>query len=327
MIGEGVYLRTYLAPFAAWLDRADVTDILVNRPGEVWIDGARGFEHHATPDVTETMMLRLAQQIAAHTAQGVSREYPLLAATLPDGARVQIVSPPATRTHFALAIRKHVVQDLTLDNYETAGAFAGAKRASGSERAEQDRELQGLLDRGEIKSFFSQAVKAGRNIVISGGTGTGKTTFLNALLKEVPQGDRLIVIEDTPEVKLAHPNAVGLIAVNSELGEARIGIDELLRASLRMRPDRLMVGEIRGAEAFTFLRAVNTGHPGSLTTVHADSPQGAMDQIAFMTLQAGLTLTRADVIDYARSVIDVVVQLSRSAGKRGVSQVVFHRRT
>jgi len=326
LIGEGVYLRTYLAPFAPWLDRADVTDILVNRPGEVWIDGARGFERHAAPDVTETMMLRLAQQIAAHTSQGVSREYPLLAATLPDGARVQIVSPPATRTHYALAIRKHVVQDLTLDNYEAAGAFAGAKRAAGSERAEQDRELQAMLDRGEMKGFFSAAVKAGRNIVISGGTGTGKTTFLNALLKEIPQTDRLIVIEDTPEVKLAHPNAVGLIAVNSELGEARVGIDELLRASLRMRPDRLMVGEIRGAEAFTFLRAVNTGHPGSLTTVHADSPQGAMDQIAFMTLQAGLTLTRADVIEYARSVIDVVVQLSRTAGKRGVSQVVFHRR-
>lgn len=326
MIGEGVYLRTYLAPFAPWLDRPDVTDILVNKPGEVWIDGASGFEQIAAPDVTEVMMLRLAQQIAAHTAQGVSREYPLLAATLPDGARVQIVSPPATRSHFALAIRKHVVQDLTLDHYEAAGAFAAAKKAAGSERTAQDQELQALLDRGEMKAFFSKAVKAGRNIVISGGTGTGKTTFLNALLKEIPTTDRLIVIEDTPEVKLGHPNAVGLIAVNSELGEARVGIDELLRASLRMRPDRLMVGEIRGAEAFTFLRAVNTGHPGSLTTVHADSPQGAMDQIAFMTLQAGLTLTRADVIDYARSVIDVVVQLSRTSGRRGVSQVVFHRR-
>lgn len=326
MIGEGVYLRTYLAPFAPWLDRPDVTDILVNKPGEVWIDGAKGFEQIAAPDVTEVMMQRLAQQIAAHTAQGVSREYPLLAATLPDGARVQIVSPPATRSHFSLAIRKHVVQDLTLDNYEAAGAFAAAKKAAGSERSAQDAELQSLLDRGEMRTFFSKAVKAGRNIVISGGTGTGKTTFLNALLKEIPETDRLIVIEDTPEVKLGHPNAVGLIAVSSELGEARVGIDELLRASLRMRPDRLMVGEIRGAEAFTFLRAVNTGHPGSLTTVHADSPQGAMDQIAFMTLQAGLTLTRADVIDYARSVIDVVVQLSRTSGRRGVSQVVFHRR-
>jgi type IV secretion system protein VirB11 len=326
LIGEGVYLRTYLAPFAPWLDRPDVTDILVNKPGEVWIDGTNGFEQIAAPDVTEVMMLRLAQQIAAHTAQGVSREYPLLAATLPDGARVQIVSPPATRSHFALAIRKHVVQDLTLDNYESAGAFAAAKKAAGSERSALDADLQALLDRGEMRTFFSKAVKAGRNIVISGGTGTGKTTFLNALLKEIPETDRLIVIEDTPEVKLGHPNAVGLIAVNSELGEARVDIDELLRASLRMRPDRLMVGEIRGAEAFTFLRAVNTGHPGSLTTVHADSPQGAMDQIAFMTLQAGLTLTRSDVIDYARSVIDVVVQLSRTSGRRGVSQVVFHRR-
>ena len=314
MLGEGVYLRTYLAPFAPWLDRPDVTDILVNQPGEVWIDGAKGFERVAAPDVTDMMLQRLSQQIAAHSAQGVSREYPLLAATLPDGARVQVATPPATRKHVALAIRKHVVQDLTLADYDAAGAFAQVRK-SGSGRAAVDAELAALLDRGDMRMFFSKAVREGRNIVISGGTGTGKTTFLNALLKEIPQSDRLIVIEDTPEVKLGHPNAVGLVAVGSELGEARVGIDELLRASLRMRPDRLMVGEIRGPEAFTFLRAVNTGHPGSLTTVHADSPEGALEQIAFMTLQAGLTLTRADVIDYAKSVIDIVVQLGRVAGQ------------
>lgn len=326
MIGEGVYLRTYLAPFTPWLDRLDVTDILVNKPGEVWIDGASGFERIETPDVTEQILQRLAQQIAAHTAQGVSREYPLLAATLPDGARVQVVAPPATRSHIALAIRKHVVQDLQLGDYEKAGAFARVARTGMNEREAVNADLQALLDRGDLTNFFSKAVKAGRNIVISGGTGTGKTTFLNALLKEIPETDRLIVIEDTPEVKLGHPNSVGLVAVGSDLGEARVGIDELLRASLRMRPDRLMVGEIRGPEAFTFLRAVNTGHPGSLTTVHADSPQGALEQIAFMTLQAGLTLTRSDVIDYAKSVIDVVVQLSRVSGKRIVSSVTLHRR-
>ena len=325
MLGEGVYLRTYLAPFAPWLDRPDVTDILVNQPGEVWVDGARGFERAAAPDVTDVMLQRLSQQIAAHSAQGVSREYPLLAATLPDGARVQVVTPPATRKHVVLAIRKHVVQDLTLADYDAAGAFAQARKAGGG-RAAVDAELTALLDRGDLRTFFSRAVREGRNIVISGGTGTGKTTFLNALLKEIPQTDRLIVIEDTPEVKLVHPNAVGLVAVGSELGEARVGIDELLRASLRMRPDRLMVGEIRGAEAFTFLRAVNTGHPGSLTTVHADSPEGALEQIAFMTLQAGLTLTRADVIDYAKSVIDVIVQLGRVAGKRGISSVILNRK-
>lgn len=326
MIGEGVYLRTYLAPFTPWLDRPDVTDILVNRPGEVWIDGAEGFERIATPDVTDTMLQRLAQQIAAHTAQGVSREHPLLAATLPDGARVQIVTPPATRQHVCLAIRKHVVQDLTLADYDAAGAFANVRRVGSGERSASDADLAALLERGELTTFFSRAVREGRNIVISGGTGTGKTTFLNALLKEIPQSDRLVVIEDTPEVKLVHPNAVGLVAVGSELGETHVGIDELLRASLRLRPDRLMVGEIRGSEAFTFLRAVNTGHPGSLTTVHADSPEGALEQIAFMTLQAGLTLTRADIIDYAKSVIDIVVQLGRVQGRRGVSSVAFHRK-
>jgi type IV secretion system protein VirB11 len=323
---EGVYLRTYLAPFSPWLERPDVTDILVNRPGEVWIDGLKGFERLEAPDVTDMMLQRLAQQIAAHSAQGVSREHPLLAATLPDGARVQVATPPATRKHVSLAIRKHVVQDLTLAEYDATGAFANVKRAKAGERTQADVELGALLDRGDLRTFFSRAVKEGRNIVISGGTGTGKTTFLNALLKEIPETDRLIVIEDTPEVKLAHPNAVGLVAVGSELGETQIGIDELLRASLRMRPDRLMVGEIRGPEAFTFLRAVNTGHPGSLTTVHADSPQGALEQIAFMTLQAGLTLTRADIIDYAREVIDVVVQLSRVQGRRAVSSVAFHRK-
>jgi type IV secretion system protein VirB11 len=323
---EGVYLRTYLGPFAPWLDRPDVTDILVNRPGEVWIDGAKGFERFAVPEVTDQILQRLAQQIAAHTSQGVSREHPLLAATLPDGARVQIVTPPATRANVALAIRKHVVQDLTLSDYESGGAFANAKRAVSGQKTAADVDLAQMLDRGDMRGFFSAAVKQGRNIVISGGTGTGKTTFLNALLKEIPETDRVLVIEDTPEVKLQHPNAVGLVAVGSELGETQIGIDELLRASLRMRPDRLMVGEIRGPEAFTFLRAVNTGHPGSITTVHADSPEGAMDQIAFMTLQAGLTLTRADVIDYARSVIDIVVQLGRQQGRRTVNSVAFFRR-
>ena len=242
MTGEGVYLRTYLAPLAPWLDAPDVTDILVNHPGEVWTDSTAGMQRHSAPDVTAVMLQRLAQQIAATTSQGVSREHPLLAATLPDGARVQVVGPPATREHLAFAIRKHVVPDLKLADYEASGAFDTVRRAGGSDRNPIDAELAALLDRKEMRGFFSRAVKAGKNIVISGGTATGKTTFLNALLKEIPETDRLVVIEDTPEVRLWHPNAVGLIAVKSELGEAQVGVDELLRASLRMRPDRLLVG-------------------------------------------------------------------------------------
>lgn len=322
----GAYLRAYLAPLGPWLDRADVTDILVNRAGEVWFEAqGRALERADAPDITDTMLQRLAQQIAAASSQGVNREHPLLAAALPGGARVQIVAPPATRGGVALAIRKHVVADLSLEDYDRAGAFAAARRGPARQGRAPDAELAALLAAGDLPAFFRAAVKGGKNIVVSGGTASGKTTFLNALLKEIPAHERLIVIEDTPEVKLGRANAIGLVAVKSELGEARTGIDELLQASLRMRPDRLMVGEIRGPEAFTFLRAVNTGHPGSITTVHADTPEGALEQIAFMTLQAGLTLTRADVMDYARTTIDVVVQLARVNGRRTVTDVVFGR--
>lgn len=327
MSEEGVYLRSYLAPLAHWLSRDDITDILINKPGEFWIDGPDGMSRMEAPEITAIMLDRLAKQIAARSAQGVSREHPLLAATLPDGARVQIVAPPATREHVALAIRKQVAPDLTLRDYEASGAFAGVSRTGRGERGAIDARLADLLARGDHHGFLSQAVRCGRNIVISGGTASGKTTLLNALLKEVPATDRIVVIEDTPEVRLWHPNAVGLVAVKSELGESQVSVGDLLAASLRMRPDRLLVGEIRGAEAFTFLRALNTGHPGSLTTVHADSPEGALEQIAFMTLQAGLSLTRADIIAYARSVIDVIVQLSRVSGRRMVTAISFDPRS
>jgi type IV secretion system protein VirB11 len=322
----GVYLRTYLAPLAPWLERDDVTDILVNRPGEVWFEeqGA-GLKRVDAPEITATMLLRLSQQIAAMSSQGVSREYPLLAATLPDGARVQVVAPPATRRDHALAIRKHVVSDMTLEDYAASGAFAATRRAAEG-ATDVDAQLAGLLAANQTRDFLRLAVRSGKNIVISGGTATGKTTFLNALLKEAPPEDRIIVIEDTPEVRVTQPNVVGLVAVKSELGEARIGVDELLQAALRMRPDRLLVGEIRGPEGFTFLRAVNTGHAGSMTTVHADSPRGALDQIAFMALQAGVNLTRADVIDYACDVIDIIVHLARVHGKRTVSEIAFNPR-
>lgn len=323
---EGVYLRTYLAPLAGLLDRADVTDILINQPGEAWVETlGGGLERMEAPGVDTVMLQRLAQQIAAVSSQGVSREHPLLAASLPGGARVQVVAPPATRKHVALAIRKHVVSDLTLEAYRDAGAFAATRRSAVQDSAAIDRDLSAMLSRGDHVSFFRAAVRAGKNIIVSGGTASGKTTFLNALLKEIPDTDRVLVIEDTPEVNLNRPNALGLVAVKGDLGEARVTVDDLLQAALRMRPDRLMVGEVRGKEAFTFLRAINTGHPGSITTVHADSPKGALDQLAFMALQAGLNLTRTDVIDYARDVVDIIVQLSRVQGKRMISSIAFLR--
>ena len=165
------------------------------------------------------------------------------------------------------------------------------------------------------------AVAARKTILISGGTSSGKTTLLNALLKEIPKHERLIAIEDTPEIRLGSDNALGLVAVAGDQGEAKVTVDDLMRASLRMRPDRLIVGELRGSETVTFLRAINTGHPGSISTVHANSPQGALEQIAFMCMQAGLGLGRQETRDYARSMIDVIIQLDRKSGQRAISCV------
>jgi len=317
----GVYLEAYLAPLAPWLAEPAVTDLYVNRPGELWVERlGGGAERVEVPALDETNLWRLARQVASLSSQGVSREHPLLSAVLPDGARVQVVAPPATRGGLALAIRKHVVSDLTLADYAASGAFDQVM----APKTDTDAVLRGLLDKGDVRAFLAAAVRAGKNIIVSGGTGAGKTTFLNALLKEVPLDQRLVLIEDTPEVRLAHPNAVGLVAVRGDQGEARVTAEDLLQASLRLRPDRIILGELRGAEAFSFLRAVSSGHPGSMTTVHADDPESAVDQLALMALQAAANLRRADVVDHVRRVVDIFVQLHRQNGVRTVREVVFH---
>lgn len=320
----GVYLRAYLAPLAAFLERADVTDIYVNRPGEIWVETLGGAsERHDAPELSETALERLARQVAALTHQGISRAHPLLSAALPDGARFQAIAPPATRGGMAIAIRKHVSADLGLDDYAAAGAFDETRRGGALHGDQGIAELAALLEAGNLAAMLRQAVRSRRNILVSGGTSTGKTTFLNALLREIAPDERLIVIEDTPELHLRHANAIGLLATRGELGEARVTADDLLGASLRMRPDRIILGELRGEEAYAFLRAINTGHPGSLSSVHANSAAAAVEQIALLILQRGTRLSREDVTHYVRSTIDVFVQLERVGGRRRVAEVLL----
>ncbi len=320
-----VYLRTYLRPLERWLSQPNVTEILINKPGEVWVESADQpqMQRFVVPDVDAQLLQRLASQIARASHQGISREAPLLSATLPGGARVQIIAAPATRQHMAVAIRKYVLTDMNLEGYAALGTFDGARRSSDASTDMTNTLLHQQLDSGDIQGFLRAAVAARKTILISGGTSTGKTTFLNALMKEIPGHERIIAVEDTPEIQLSHANSVGLIAVKGEMGEARVGVDDLLQAALRLRPDRLIVGELRGAEAATFLRAINTGHPGSLSTVHADSPAGALEQIALMVLQSGMRLTRSEIISYVRSIVDIVVQFERRDGKRQVSEILF----
>lgn len=323
--GDGpVYLRSYLAPLAGVLARDDVTDIYVNRPGEIWAETLGGaVERHAAPELDIPTLDRLARQIAALSHQGISREHPLLSASLPDGSRVQVAAPPATRGPMAIAIRKHISSDLRLDDYVSSGAFAETRRGLAPGKSETDHRLAELLESGDIAGMLSLAVKARKNILVSGGTSTGKTTFLNALIREIPPEERLILIEDTPELHQHHDNLVGLLAVRGSQGEARVTATDLLAASLRMRPDRIILGELRGEEAYTFLRAINTGHPGSMTSVHADSAERAIEQIVLLVLQAGTQLSRDDVRHYVRSTVDVYIQLVRTGGQRRVAEVVL----
>lgn len=317
------YLHSYLGPIDGLLARDDVTDLYVNRPGEIWAETlGGGIERHDVPALDATLLARLVGQIAAFSHQGISREHPLLSAVLPDGSRVQAIAAPATRGDLALAIRKHVSADLTLDDYTASNAFAEARANDGGRRTQMDGMLRACRERGDFAGFLREAVRARRNILVSGGTSTGKTTFLNALIREIPADERLITIEDTPELKLGHSNAVGLLAARGNLGEAQVTADDLVSASLRMRPDRIILGELRGPEAYAFLRAINTGHPGSMTTVHADTTDGAVEQIALLILQGGTRLTRQDVLDYVRGSIGVFVQLARVGGRRHITEVV-----
>ncbi len=166
------------------------------------------------------------------------------------------------------------------------------------------------------------AVHDRRNVLVCGGTSSGKTTFLNALIAEIPAGERLILIEDTPELRVGQPNMVGLLAARGGLGEAQVSPEDLLIAALRMRPDRIILGEMRGSEALTFLRAVNTGHPGSLSTIHADSPERAIDQLALLVMQTGVRMGWEDVVRYVRRSLDLVVHLSRTGGVRRIERVM-----
>jgi type IV secretion system protein VirB11 len=306
-VGDAVdpFLEAYLEPFRAWLSQPDVTEILVNAPGEVWVEQRGGMTCHKAERIDDALLQRLAEQVARISHQGISRERPLLAAMLPNGARVQFVAPTATRAHWALAIRRHCLLDLPLDAYASGPLQPQRKKTECS--AEEDP-----------IGFLRDAVKERKTILISGGTSTGKTTFLNALMREVPVDERVIVVEDTAEVQLHGPNDLGLIAVKGELGEALINTDDLLQAALRLRPDRILLGELRGKEAVSFLRAVNTGHPGSFSTIHANSTSGALEQLALMVMQSGLGLSRSETIDYARSVIDVIVQLGREGAQRKI---------
>ena len=324
-VADNVFIERYLDAFRQHLEDPEISEICVNRPGELWIErmGAPSMELIESSSITDDHMMRLARQIARTTGQAINLQNPLLSASLPTGERVQVIIPPVSPYGVILSIRKQVVKDIDLADYAAAGAFESVDWVTDANLKDSDLALRSLAEQKNFYEFISLAAKSKKNIIISGGTSTGKTTLLNAILKQIDPQERLITIEDTPEIRPVHKNHIPLLASKGEQGVAEVTIQNLLEASLRLRPDSILLGELRGKEAYTFLRAVNTGHPGSITTVHADTPQGALKQIALMVMQANLGLQNDQITDYIRSIIDIVVQLKRISGNRVISEVWY----
>ena len=295
LIAEIVADVTGLGPLEPLFGDPTVTDVLVNGPDRVWVERAGRLECTGMALSTETIA-HLLERIVGPLGLRVDRSSPIVDARLPDGSRVHAVVPPLAIDGPYIAIRRFSTRVISLEAF---GAPA-------------------------VQVLLARAVRERRNIIVSGGTGTGKTTLLNALAAQIDDGERVVTIEDSAELRLPGAHVVRLESrpANAD-GLGEITVRDLLRAALRMRPDRLVVGEVRGAEALDMLQAMNTGHAGSMSTCHANSPADAIRRLEVMALQADTGLPAAAIRAQLASSIDLVIQVSRHVnGKRAVVEVV-----
>ena len=306
-------------------DRA-VTEICINRPGEAYVEVREGWRCVPLEFATFDWCQSLARLVANSTRQRIDVESPLLSAALPGGERIQIVLPPATTPGtVAITIRRPADEIWTLQELEARGIFRTTRRASdGPDQTET--ELTQRLDASDYRGFLNLAVARRRNILVSGPTGSGKTTFTKALIREIPPEERLITIEDAKELVLdGHDNHVRLFYSKDDQGLARVTPKQLLESCLRMKPDRILLAELRGEEAFDYLRNVNSGHPGSITSIHAASAELAFEQLVLLVKQsrAGQELAREEIKNLLYLLIDVVVQFGVEHRQRCIKEIWY----
>jgi len=314
-----------LAPLRPILDNPRVTEVCINRPNEVFVQSYDGWTTHALPMADFYWCRDFAKLVGSATKQRVDEVTPILSATLPTAERVQFVLPPATLANrVSITIRRPSTKVRTLDELAAGGLFAQCLDAT-EELDPGERELLSLKARRDYAEFIRLAVQLRKNIVVSGSTGTGKTTTSNALILEVPAGERLITIEDAEELVLErHPNSVRLLYSKGAQGLAKVTPKTLLESCLRMRPDRVFLSELRGEEAFDYLRVI-AAHPGSITSVHGSSARLALVQIMLLVKQseAGQSLDTQDVWNLLYSLVDVVMQFGFDGKNRFVKEVWY----
>ncbi|NLS16699.1 P-type DNA transfer ATPase VirB11 [Rhizobium sp. P40RR-XXII] len=318
-------VRELLLPLSRFLKDTSLYEIVVNRPGEVLTEGTEGWQHHALPDLSFEKLMRLARAVASYSNQAIDEVRPVLSASLPDEERIQIVVPPATtKGTVSVTIRKPSLVTLTLDDLEKGGLFSDVSSPNRHVESSNTK-LDEILKAGNCATFLRAAVLARKNIIISGATGSGKTTLSKALIRHIPEHERIISIEDTPELVISQPNHVKLFYSKGEQGLSKISAKDLLESCLRMRPDRILLQELRDGSAFYYIRNVNSGHPGSITTVHADSAALAFEQLTLLVKESegGRDLERGDIRNLLKVAIDIIVQCKRIDGRFRVSEIYF----
>ncbi|WP_085027811.1 P-type DNA transfer ATPase VirB11 [Ensifer aridi] len=322
---DAAVVRELLAPFSPFLNDKSLYEVIVNRPGQVLTEGPGGWRTHDLPELTFEKLMRLARAVASFSNQSIDEARPILSATLPGDERIQIVVPPATsKGTVSITIRKPSSVTLSLEDLEEDGLFANVTPASDGISA-ADRRLIDLHRNGAHAEFLREAVMARKNIIISGATGSGKTTLSKALMRYIPIHERIISIEDTAELIIPQPNHVRLFYSKGGQGLANIGAKELLESCLRMRPDRVLLQELRDETAFYYIRNVNSGHPGSITTVHSDSAALAFEQLTLLVKESegGRDLDRDDIRKLLKVAVDIIVQCKRIEGGFRVTEFYF----
>jgi pilus assembly protein CpaF len=285
----------FLRPVASLLADADISEIMINPGSNIFVERAGKCERVAGIAVSDAQIRTAAIMIARHLGEDISEDRPLLDARLPDGSRVAAAFPPCSIGGTSLTIRKFQRRFFTVAELVRIGTMPSG-----------------------IGTLLARAIQTRKNIMISGGTGSGKTSLLNALATEVAPDDRLVVIEDTAELQIDQPNHLRFEARRAQGEIPEVSIRDLVRATLRHRPDRIIVGEVRGPEAFDLLQALNTGHGGTLTTIHANSAVLALNRLTTCVLMSEVGLPFAAIRSQIADSIEVLVHIERQLGGRRV---------
>lgn len=311
-----------------YMTSSEVTEICINRPGELYLERRDGWHRKEAPGLTFARALQFCTAVVneSNTGQRITDANPVVSLTFPTGQRAQFVIPPACEAgNISITIRLPSKQMKTLAQYQEDGFFDQILE-EGNGIGEQDRELLELRAARRYADFFRQAVLSKKNIVVSGATGSGKTTFMKSLVNHIPAEERLVTIEDARELFIDQPNVVHLLYAKGGHSTSNVTAKSCMEACLRMKPDRIILAELRGDESFYFIRNCASGHPGSITSCHAGSTDQTWDQLALMVKASaeGAGLEFGTIKRLLMMTIDIVVHMKAHAGRRYLTGIDFN---